>query len=539
MGCCSLLRRSLAVVAVAAFFFLLPASGDEGGFNLTLSFGDLFDLDLDGISRSDLILMRIPSGEGDGPGGPGVGGEATAGGHPLIHGRSGGCDPSDPCLAFETPAGWRVEVAGEFKEGNLTLAGACASAQIGWFEDSGIDPEGVLRQVVRGYRGGSLRFSVLTAEPGDPVTVDGQRGKTLEVYYRLAGQESKKRLVAWSSPLSGRFFYASFWSCPDSWDENLAIFTAFLESFTDGGSYGFVVLEPRRPALDGWGTLLSLTLQSYHFSGDYDRENPVVEVKVAMKSRREGGRVDEVTSEEVVSLARGAQVPADVQALQEFLVERGYGVAILRRGGDFWPVVQGPEGRWQAVSIEGPGQGRGLGSLVYPEEEDWYRGLVVDYPEDRSENRSFEGLKIEKDCDPPLMVDLAPASEVNVTWILGLKDLLDRHSYVSGRPDLDPFHRAQICWALLKREGYDTLLVTGYEGHPLHHGMWVAVRHPGGGGHLAVAPAASGEGGLGEIVSGSEYLRGIAYETSLQFSCLHPDKGLSIDPEAVRPPPMG
>ncbi|MDF0590695.1 hypothetical protein [Candidatus Methanocrinis natronophilus] len=538
MGSCCLFRRSLAIVAVATFFFL-PASGDERGFNWTLSFGDLFDQDLDGISRSDLILMRVPPGKGDGPGGPAAGGPAPAGGDPRLLGRSGGCDPSDPCLAFATPAGWRAEVAGEFNEGNLTLAGACASAYIGWFEDSGIDPEGVLRQVVRGYRAGSLRFSVLTAEPGDPVTIDGQSSSTLNVYYRYGGQESKKRLAAWASPISGRFFYASFWSCPDEWDENLASFTAFLESFKDGGSYDFVVLEPRRPALDGWGTLLSLTLQSYHFSGCYDRENPVVEVKVAMKSRREGERVDEVASEEVLSLIRGAQVPADVQALQEFLVDRGYGVAILRRGGDFWPVVQGPEGRWQAVSIARSGQGGGLGSLVDLDEAYWYRGLVVDYPEDRIENRSFEGLKIEKDCDPPFMVDLLPASEVNLTWILGLRDLLDRHSYVPGGSDPEPFHRAQICWALLEREGYDALMVTGYEGHPLDTGMWVAVRHPGGGGHLAVAPSSCGDGGLGEIVSGAEYLRGIAYETSLQFSCLHPDKGLSIDPETVRTPAMG
>ena len=533
-----LFRRSLAIVAVAAVFFL-PASGDEGGLNWTLSFGDLFDLEIEGISRSGLILMKVPPSEGDGPAGPVAGGPAPAGGRPRLIGRSEGGDPSDPGLAFETPAGWRAEVAGEFKEGNLTLSGACASAYIGWFEDSGIDPEGVLRQVVRGYRGGSLRFSVLTAEPGGPVTVDGQRASTLNVYYRYAGQESKKRLVAWSSPSSGRFFYASFWSCPDEWDENFARFTAFLESLVDGGSYSFVVLEPRRPALDGWGTHLSLILQSYHFSGVYGRENPVVEVKVAMKSRREGGRVDEVASEEVVTLARGAQVPADLQALQEFLVERGYGVAVLRRGGDFWLVVQGPEGRWQAISIAGPGQCEGLGSLVDPDEADWYRGLVLDYPENRIENGSVGGLKIEKDCDPPVMVDLAPVSEVNLTWILGLRDLLDRHSYVAGGSDPNPFQRAQVCWALLEREGYDALLVTGYEGHPLYPEMWVAVRHPGGGGHLAVAPAAFGDGGLGEIVSGADHLRGIAYDTSLQFSCLHPDKGLSIDPGAVRTPAMG
>ncbi|HPE64039.1 MAG TPA: hypothetical protein PLQ49_08035, partial [Methanothrix sp.] len=57
-------------------------------------------------------------------------------------------------------------------------------------------------------------------------------------------------------------------------------------------------------------------------------------------------------------------------------------------------------------------------------------------------------------------------------------------------------------------------------------------------GYIAVDPSA-GDGGLGEIVHGAEYFEGIGYETSGQYSCLHPDRGLSIDPGTVGVPAQG
>jgi hypothetical protein len=71
--------------------------------------------------------------------------------------------------------------------------------------------------VVRAYRSGSLRFSVLEVEPGEAVTIDGQRASTLNVFYIYGGLESQKRIVAWSTPRSGRFFFASFWSVSEAW----------------------------------------------------------------------------------------------------------------------------------------------------------------------------------------------------------------------------------------------------------------------------------------------------------------------------------
>lgn len=537
----SLRRSGLALAVVtAATLFLIPTSGGDDGFDWVLSFEDHLELEIDQNHSSDLSLDAPPLSGTNGTAGrffdmelfrdSGITGEGE-------EGREGAG------ISFDLSPGWKAEIDGDRDRGNLTLEGPCAMAFIGWFEDSGIDPEAVLRQVVRGYRSGSLRFSVLTAEQGDQMTIDGQRCSTLDVYYRRGVQESEKRLFAWPSPRSGRFFFASFWSCPAAWDENLEKFHAFAESFRDEGSDRYVVLEPRSSALDGWGTVLSETLRSYHFSGGQVQRNSEVEVKVAMKSRREGVRVDEIASEEVVSLARGAEVPREVAALQNLLVERGYGAAILRNGGAFWVVVQGPEGRWQAVSPSATGSDRGVGILLGTEETEWYSGLVMEGPNlaewSAEEGGSIDQASIEKVCDPPRTVDLRPATEVNLTWILELRDLLDRYSYYRDESGQDSFHRAQVSWALLEREGYDALLVTGYEGHLLHPRMWVAVRHPGQEGYLAIDPGTGGGGGLGEIVSGAERLQGVAYDTSRQFCCLHPDEGPAIDPASVRTPAPG
>lgn len=530
---------ALAVVA-AASLFLIPTSGAQEGFDWALSFGDDLDLEMDDNQSTDLSIDPPPIVAANGNAGRYLDTELLRDPGGTQEGEEG---PGGPGISFDLPQGWKGDVGGDRVTGNLTLEGPCAAAYIVWFEDYGIDPEAVLRQVVRGYRSGSLRFSVLTADPGDPVTIDGQRSSSLDVYYRIGGQESQKWLLAWSSPRSGRFFFASFWSCPGAWDENLEKFRAFAESFRDEGSDRYVVLEPRSPPLDGWGTVLSETLRSYRFLSVPARKNPEVEVKVAMKSRREGGRVDDIASEEVVSLARGGEVPHEVAALQRLLVNRGYEVAILRKGGAFWAVVRGPEGRWQAVSSAGPGSQMGLGTLIGPGDSEWRGGLVVDGPEAAEwvagERGSPNEASIEKVCEPPRKVDLPPATEVDLAWILELKDLLDRYGYSQDGSGQDSFRRAQVAWALLEREGYDALLMTGYEGHPLSQGMWVAVRHPGQGGFVAIDPGTGGGGGLGEIVSGAERLQGVAYDTSREFCCLHPDKGPAIDPASIRTPASG
>jgi len=541
----------LVIFAIVSFF-LIPPSWAEEVFVWDENFGDLFELNLDpnfgaGMNLEENLAGNISndSNEVD------ENAEPAQERYLIMEGLSTllpdsnitGEDESrhrGANFSFELPPDWKATSDGDRNEGKLTLEGACALTSIGWFDDSGVDPQSCLRQVVRAYRSESLRFPVLTAEQGEAVNVDGQRASSLNVYYRYGSQESQKRLVAWSSPVSGRFFYASFWSCPETWDENLEKFERLLESFRDEGSERYVELEPRSTTLDGWGTVLQETLQSYHFARAATPSNSEVGVKVVMKTHREDGQVSQLASEEIVSLTRGTDVSLREAALQKLLLDRGYSALILRRGGAFWVVVQGPEEKWQAISSAALGTGRGIGTLVGPDGVEWYRGLVVEGPKEMArekENASQDPAVIEKDCDPPRQVHLKPMTKVNLTWILDLRDLLDLYSYSQEGTDPGSFQRAQVCWALLKREGRDAWLLTGYEGHPLHPQMWAVVRHPGDEGYAAVKMTAAGDrGGLGEIVCDAEHFEGIAYETSIQYSCLHPDLGLGIDPGAVKTP---
>ncbi len=534
------------MLAIVSFLFI-PTSGAEEGFDWDVNFGDLFELNLDPnfgaeVNPEDNFAGNMLNGSynTNATAEPALEQRLVMEALPALLPDSNTTDEEEDRFlganfSFELPPGWKATTSGNRDEGNLTLEGACALASIGWFEDSGVDPDDVLGQVVRAYRSESLRFPVLTAEQGEAVAVGGQRASSLNVYYRYGGQESQKRLVAWNSPVSGRFFYASFWSCPEAWDENLAKFEDLLASFRDEISERYVVLEPRSVTLDVWGTFLQETLQSYHFASFTTPQSPEVKVMVTMKSHRVGDQVNQLASEEIVSLTRGTNDFSVERSLQNLLQEKGYRSLTLQKGGSFWVVVLGPEGKWQAISSAAPGTEKSIGILAGPDEDGWYRGMVVDGLAE--EKPSLAQAIIEKDCDPPRQVHLKPKTEVNLTWILDLRDLLDLYSYTQEEPDPGSFHRAQVCWALLKREGYDALLVTGYVGHPLYPQMWVVLRHPGDEGYVAVkTTAVRDRRGLGEIVSGDEYLEGIAYDTSLQYSCLHPDRGLMLDPGSVRTP---
>jgi hypothetical protein len=542
------LRAVFVVFAIVSFLLISASGADEGLRWAKMDFADQFSMPPIPAFGSE---MSLDSAISDLSRETKVGGELARGRRlviddlsPLRSDSKGGEEEVEEeeryrgaNFSFELPPGWNAALEGGRYEGNLTLEGTCALVKIGWFEDSGIVPGDVLRQVIRGYRSDYLRFSVLTAEAGEPVVVGGERSPSLNVYYMYGGQESQKRIVAWPSPVSGRFFFASFWSCSEAWEENLERFELVCESFRDEGSERYVELEPRPATTDGWGTVLFETLASYHFAEVAVPPSPEVGVRVVMESHREEGQVSQLASEEMVSPTRRGGDPPREAAILKLLQDDGYEVSLLKRGGAYWVVVRGPEGGWQAISSAAPETERGLGTLVGPDETEQYRGLVVDGPEEAADEEvegSSDRAVVEKDCDPPREVHLEPVANVNLTWILGLEDLLELYSYSQEEPDPGSFYGAQVCWALLKREGYDALLVTGYEGHPLRQEMWVVVSHPGEG-HVAVRPAAAGDGGgIGEIVSDAERFTGIAYETSAQYSCLHPDRGLSIDPGMVR-----
>ena len=70
-----------------------------------------------------------------------------------------------------------------------------------------------------------------------------------------------------------------------------------------------------------------------------------------------------------------------------------------------------------------------------------------------------------------------------------------------------------------------------YKGHPLEEHMWVVVEAPNEKGrYVAIETANVDENkrlvNLGRVVSDEAYFRGIMYNTSEQFSRLHPEEGI-------------
>jgi len=86
---------------------------------------------------------------------------------------------------------------------------------------------------------------------------------------------------------------------------------------------------------------------------------------------------------------------------------------------------------------------------------------------------------------------------------------------------------------LLEGARYDASLMTGYEGHPLWDRVWVVVKYPESDGYVAVETLGGCGAGLGNVVFEEVYGEGIMYNTSLQYSHLHPEIGMWLEPKAT------
>ena len=448
-------------------------------------------------------------------------------------------------FSFQSPAGWDATSEGNESGGRIWILGPCARISIHWLEDVGQDPKSCLDQVAKSYRSDSLRLPVLTTERGK-TTVDGEDAATLDLYYKYGEYDSVKRMVAWTSPRSGRFFCAAAEVCPQTQDLNLALFDQMLESFSDLSREDYVELVARDSTEDAWGLVLQDVLTSHHYTESAAECQPNVKVELDFKMYRPGDGNDQIISEGEIVLVGGAVDDERQKAAQELILQHGYHAGLIRKHGAVWIVVRGHDGKWQAISPETEDPNRGVGVLVSPGSEGWYSGLMYDESEAESEtegetkgreeisrkDRSGVHDLIERDCDPSSHVRLDPQRDVNLVWILGFRDLLDGYHYSRKGERFDAFNASQICWAILKRDGYDAKIVTGYGGYPLQDHMWVVVKHPGREGYVAVETFGGEERDrLGTISLDKEYYEGIMYETCLQYSWLHPEKGMRLVPE--------
>ena len=465
----------------------------------------------------------------------------------------------DMNITFVYPEGWKLISRGDLSWGKISIDGTCTRITLNWLKDPGLDPESCLDQVARAYRSESLRLPVFTAKKGTAV-VNGQSAATLDLYYKYGLYGAETRLVAWTSLRSNRFFYASVTPCPSSRDQDLDIFEQMIESFQDIGRDNYVELDPRSTVSDAWAIVLQDLLNSYHHVGSANSTTPGVKVTLDFDVYRSSDGVDHLSSEEDIVLVDSFVDDSRACAVQELLETSGYRSALMETHGVVWVVVQDFDGKWQALSLPLDIE-RCVAVLVLPDSGcGWYSGLIRnegdDYEvcgiEDKAGGKSARRISggeeiegtvgriqyssldtaLEKDCDPSCHVKLPFQRKVDLAWSMGLRDLLELYSYAREESQPDYARASQVCWALLEGDGYDASLMTGYEGHTLGDRVWVVVKYPGSDGYVAVETLGGCGAGIGEIVFEDVYCEGIMYNTSLQYSYLHPESGMWLELKA-------
>ena len=440
-------------------------------------------------------------------------------------------------LAFQYPSDWAISALGNQVSGNISVVDSCDGISIAWVRDPGLTPANILDQIVKTYN--QSEVEILSKEQGK-VSVQGREVETLDLSYKFKDHNTKKRLAAWTSEGSDRLFFASMSSCSVDYSRNELVFNHVLGSFQDKVSRE-ISLEARSVQDDVWAIVLGDLLASYHYIDQSTLSSTVVyaEVSNSLIPINDSYRLS--SSEKIRSeISQGTIIRADV--VQKLLQASGYNVALIQKSGQIWVVAEDSSGRWQSVSINPKEPWRMVGALVVGQ-ENGYSGLMYNNSTELADDNSvtLNGLIdfnhfVQKDCDSSRYEELKGPAQENKTWMDGLQSVLESYSYPKKYQEnvFDCSNTSQICWSLLKSKGYDAKLMFSYRDHPLGRHMWVVVRYPYEDQRYVAVEATNTNGNgdllhLGRVVSKDDYLKGIMYNTSMQFSWLHPDEGMWLD----------
>lgn len=449
----------------------------------------------------------------------------------------------DQGISFEHPSDWALRSSGSEPYGNITVSGADERLSLFWIRDVGINPEKYLDQAAGAYQ--SNQLSIVSQERGTRSISEG-KAWTLALTYEFKGYRSNKLFAAWNSEGSDRTFLAVLSGFGDNytWDEKP--FNLMLETFQDLSPRKTEALMPRTAIDDAWAAVLQDLLSSYHYLDQSTLPTRSTSTQVALILTA-SGQSYKLSSDENLSAGLPAIIAIRPAVVQQILAEHGYQAKLCQRHGVIWVIVKDPSGSWQSVSVNPSEPSRTVGVLIKPGESQ-PNGLVYDDLADLLENNQarIDGpvepdQHIQKDCDPSRYVELVAPTEPNSTWTKGLSDLLDIQKcdkkYEEGVFDCS--NASQICWSVLQGRGYDARLMFSYQGHPLGAHMWVAVKYPYEADRYAAIEATNvdKEGDmihLGKVVFKPEYYKGIMYTTSAQFSRLHPDEGMWLEPRSEK-----
>jgi hypothetical protein len=301
---------------------------------------------------------------------------------------------------------------------------------------------------------------------------------------------------------------------------------------------------PRANISDAWASVLQDLLMSYHYKDPSALPTRSTSIQVALLLTA-SGQSYKLSSDENLSAGLPAILAIRPSLVQQILLEHGYLARLCQRHGLIWVIVQDPSGNWQSISVNPSEPSRTVGVLIKPEESrpeaEVYDDLedLLKSSQAMIEDPIDQDLYIVRDCDPSEQVELKAPLKPGSTWIKGLSEILDSRSYDKKYQEgaFDCSNVSQICWTVLQGLGYDARLMFSYQGHPLGAHMWVAVKYPyEADRYVAVEATNVDKQGdlihLGKAIFKPEYYRGIMYNTSAQFSRLHPDEGMWLGPRS-------
>lgn len=434
------------------------------------------------------------------------------------------------------PSDWAISASDNHVSGNISVMGSCASIAIDWMRDPGLTPESILDQVVKTYNQGEVE--ILSKKQGK-VLIQGREAETLDLSYKFKDQNAKKSLAAWTSEGSDRMFFASMSSCGANYSANEDVFDRVLGSFLDHKS-SEASLEARTVQDDIWAIVLGDLLASYHYKNQSSLSSMSVYTAAAHSLIPVNGSYRLMSSEKI-SVEMSPRTIFRAAVVQKLLQARGYKAALIQKGGQIWVVVKDPSGKWQSVSLNPKESWRMVGALV--DDQEGYSGLLYNNSEELVADNSLTTSPVDsnesvmKDVDPSRYEELESPAEVNSTWTDELQRVLDGYSYPKKYQEnvFDCSNTSQICWSILKSKGYDARLMFSDTTHPLGKHMWVVVRYPYEDDRYVAIEATITDGNgdllhMGRVTLKDAYFKGIMYNTSTQFSWLHPDEGIWLKP---------
>jgi hypothetical protein len=437
---------------------------------------------------------------------------------------------------FQYPATWTISESEGQMAGNLSIMDSCSRMNIIWTRDPGLAPESILDQIIKTYDQGEVEVASLNK---GEISVQGKNAKTLDLLYKFKNYSAKKHFAVWISNESDRLFFASMSSCEEKQSHSIEMFNQILGTFKEGENRE-VSLEPRFIQDDVWAIILGDLLASYHYNDQVALKSMSIYAESVHSLTLDNGSYN-LLSEDMIRTEMPDKIIIRAAALQNLLRNFDYDVRIIQKGGEIWILVLDPSNKWQAVSLNPTEPWRMIGVLTNKSEG--YRGLMYkDIRELTDDNfpRANPPQNLDsytqRDVNSSRYVQLVHPDHLNNSWADELQATLDNYSYYQKYQEniFDCSNASQICWALLEAKGYDARLMFSYKDHPLGQHMWVVVRSPLEEESYVAVEATNTNGNrdlmhLGKVTWDDEYYYGIMYNTSMQYSWLHPEEGMWLE----------